>query len=94
MLEIGGESVRVEVFSMILCWSRQQFLRAYLDQKRPTLLWGHVAAFRYFEGLPWKIVYDRQSTITPFEIDVVPFDVGDEIIYPDGDAPLPDPTQA
>ena len=57
---------------MILCWSRQQFLRAYLDQKRPTLLWGHVAAFRYFEGLPWKIVYDRQSTITPFEIDGKP----------------------
>jgi len=41
---------------MILCWSRHQFLRAYLDQKRTTLLWGHVAAFRYFEGVPWKIV--------------------------------------
>jgi hypothetical protein len=57
---------------MVLCWSRHQFLRAYLDQKRTTLLWGHVAAFRYFEGVPWKIVYDRQRTITSVVIDGEP----------------------
>jgi transposase len=68
-LEIAGKSVRVELFSLILCWSRLQFLRAYLDQKRPTLLWGHAAAFRYMGGVPWRIVYDRQTTITPFDID-------------------------
>lgn len=72
VVEIGGKSVRVEVFSLVLCWSRQQFLRAYLDQKRPSLLWGHAAAFRYFEGVPWRIVYDRQRTIVAAVIDGEP----------------------
>lgn len=69
---LGGEEVTIQLFSMILCWSRYQFLRAYLNQQLPSLLYGHVAAFRHFEGIPWKIVYDRQSTITPFEIDGKP----------------------
>ncbi|MBI4601211.1 MAG: IS21 family transposase [Planctomycetes bacterium] len=67
-VEIGGKLLRIQLFSMILGWSRQQFLRAYLDQRLPTLLWGHVAAFKSFEGVPWRIVYDRQATITPLEI--------------------------
>ena len=52
----GSVEVIIQLFSIILCWSRYQFLRAYLNQKLPSLLYGHVAAFRYFEGIPWKIV--------------------------------------
>jgi transposase len=66
---IGGVKTVIQLFSMILCWSRYLFLRAYLNQQLHTLLYGHVAAFHYFGGVPWKIVYDRQRTITPFEID-------------------------
>ncbi len=68
-VKIAGKLTKVQVFSLILCWSRQQFLRAYFDQQRSTLLHGHVAAFRYFEGVPWRIVYDWQKTIASFEID-------------------------
>jgi len=66
-VELGGKLVTIQVFSLILAWSRQQFLRAYLDNSQPTLLWGHAAAFRFFEGVPWRIVYDRQKAITPFD---------------------------
>ena len=65
---IDGKPVAVELFSMILCWSRFQFFRAYLDQKFNSLIWGHVAAFHHFQGVPWKCVYDNQKTITPFWI--------------------------
>ncbi len=69
---IGGKLVKVQVFSLILAWSRHQFLRAYFDQKRQTLLHGHVVAFHHFEGVPWRIVYDRQKTISPLEVDGKP----------------------
>ena len=71
-VKIAGTPTKVQVFSLILCWSRQQFLRAYLDQQLPTLLHGHASAFRYFEGVPWNIYYDRQKTISPLEVDGKP----------------------
>lgn len=71
-LRLGRKTTTVEIFSLVLCWSRYQFLRAYLNDRQPTLLWGHAAAFSYFEGVPWRIVYDRQRTITPFDIDGEP----------------------
>ncbi|MGH9360946.1 MAG: IS21 family transposase [Thermoanaerobaculia bacterium] len=71
-VKLSGKLVTVQVFSLILCWSRQQFLRAYLDQRLPTLLWGHVSAFHQLEGVPWRIVYDRQRTIASIFIDGKP----------------------
>jgi transposase len=65
---IAGAEVLIQLFSMILAWSRYQFLRAYRDQRQGTLLRAHVAAFHFFQGVPWRIVYDRQRTITPCEI--------------------------
>lgn len=65
---IGGKPQRFQLFSLILAWSRHQYLRAFRDQRLPALLWGHVHAFRYFQGIPWRIVYDNQTTITPFRI--------------------------
>lgn len=71
-VKIGAKMVIIQLFSLILAWSRYQFFRAYLNQKLPALLYGHVAAFHYFEGVPWKIVYDQQRTITPYAIDGEP----------------------
>ncbi len=65
---IAGKETLIQVFSLILCWSRYQFFQAFLCQKQASLLHGHVAAFKYFEGVPWRVVYDRQATITPCEI--------------------------
>lgn len=71
-VEIDSKVQVIQVFSLILCWSRFQFLKAFTDQRRETLLYAHVEAFKYFSGCPWKIVYDRQSTITPFDVGGVP----------------------
>jgi transposase len=68
-VKIAGKLQKVQIFSLILAWSRQQFLRAFVDQRLPSLLWGHVAAFHAFAGVPWRIVYDRQKTIAPMFIE-------------------------
>lgn len=68
-VRIAGKLVVIQLFSLILAWSRFQFMRGFLDQKLTSLLYGHVEAFHYFQGIPWSIVYDRQRTITPFDID-------------------------
>lgn len=68
-VKLAGKLVQVQLFSLILAWSRMQFLRAFSNQRLPTLLWGHVAAFHAFQGVPWRIVYDRQKAIAPIFIE-------------------------
>ncbi len=43
-------------------------VRPALVEQFSSLLYGHVAAFRHFEGVPWTIVYDRQAAVTPYSI--------------------------
>jgi transposase len=67
-VEIDGKWTKIQLFSLVLCWSRMQFFSAFYDQRLPSLLRGLVAAFKYFGGVSWRIVFDRQRTISPFEI--------------------------
>lgn len=65
---IAGKETVIQLFSLILCWSRYQFFQGFLSQKQASLLHGHVAAFKYFQGVPWRVVYDWQATIAPCQI--------------------------
>ena len=65
---IGGVRKKIHLFSLVLAWSRYQFLMAFWDERLDSLLYGHVAAFKYFAGVPWKVLYDRQACITPGEV--------------------------
>jgi len=47
-----------------LSWSRQVFLRFYLNQQTANFLRGHVAAFEYFQGLPKVLLYDNLKSAT------------------------------
>ena len=49
---IAGVETLVHGFSMVVCWSRMQFLAFYRDERLPTLLHAHVEAFRFFDGFP------------------------------------------
>jgi len=55
--------VKAHVFSIILSYSRYQYLEVFLDEKQDTLFQGHLEAFRYFEGVPAQILYDNQSPV-------------------------------
>ena len=46
-------------FVMVLSWSRQIFLRFYLNQRMESFLRGHVAAFGTWGALPRVLLYDN-----------------------------------
>ncbi len=46
-------------FVMVLSWSRQIFLRFYLNQRLASFLCGHVDAFDAFAGVPKVLLYDN-----------------------------------
>ena len=54
---------RVQVFTMISCYSRRLYAELAEDQTLPTLLACHEHAFDWFEGLPGEILYDNPKTI-------------------------------
>jgi transposase len=58
-LEIGRARRPLMAFVMVLSYSRQVFLRFYLNQRMENFLRGHVAAFNAFSGLPRVILYDN-----------------------------------
>ena len=61
---IGGVETLVHAFSMVVCWSRMQYLAFYRDERLPTLLHAHVEAFRFFDGFPKNLYYDNCTTVT------------------------------
>ena len=46
-------------FVMVLSWSRQIFVRFYLNARMDAFLHGHVAAFEAWGGLPRVLLYDN-----------------------------------
>jgi len=61
---IASKEVRVHCFSMILANSRYLFIQFHRNEKLPTLLSAHVAAFDFFGGVTRRIVYDNMTTVT------------------------------
>lgn len=58
-LQIGRAKRPLMAFVMVLSWSRQIFLRFYLNAQMENFLRGHVAAFKAWNGLPKVLLYDN-----------------------------------
>ncbi len=58
-VQIGRAKRPLMAFVMVLSWSRQIFLRFYLNQRMESFLRGHVAAFEAWGGLPRVLLYDN-----------------------------------
>jgi transposase len=58
-VHIGRAKRPLMAFVMVLSWSRQIFLRFYLNQRMESFLRGHVAAFEAFGGVPKVLLYDN-----------------------------------
>lgn len=73
-IEIGKARRPLMAFVMVLSWSRQIFLRFYLNQKMENFLRGHVAAFDAWQGLTRVILYDNlKSAVLERQGDAVRF---------------------
>jgi transposase len=58
-VQIGRAKRPLMAFVMVLSFSRQIFLRFYLNQRMDNFLRGHVAAFSAFQGVPHVALYDN-----------------------------------
>ena len=58
-LEIGRAKRPLMAFVIVLSWSRQIFLRFFLDARMENFLRGHAAAFAAWGGVPRVLLYDN-----------------------------------
>lgn len=63
-LMIAGREVAAHCFSLIVAWCRRMWIGFFRNERLPTLLWAHVEAFRYHDGLTRRIVYDNQTAVS------------------------------
>ncbi|MGP9792152.1 IS21 family transposase [Roseinatronobacter sp. NSM] len=59
---IGGERIKLQVAHIKLSHSRAFLVRAYLLQTHEMLFDAHWHAFRVFEGIPGRGIYDNMKT--------------------------------
>jgi transposase len=62
-VKIDSMSTKIHLFSMILSYSRFQYMEIFDDEKQDTLFQGHIEAFEAFEGVPSVILYDNQAPV-------------------------------
>lgn len=62
-LRIGRAERPLSCFVMVLSWSRATYARFTLDQTLDSFLRCHVAAFRYFGGVPRAVLYDNLKSV-------------------------------
>jgi transposase len=73
-IQIGQAKRPLMAFVMVLSWSRQIFLRFYLNQQMENFLRGHVAAFEAWQGLTKVILYDNlKSAVLERQGDAIRF---------------------
>jgi transposase len=73
-LQVGHAKRPLMGFVMVLSWSRQIFLRFYLNAQMENFLRGHVAAFETWQGLSTVILYDNlKSAVLERQGDAIRF---------------------
>jgi transposase len=73
-VQIGRARRPLMAFVMVLSWSRQIFLRFYLNQRMESFLRGHVDAFTAWAGLSRVVLYDNlKSAVLERDGDAIRF---------------------
>ena len=73
-LQIGRARRPLMAFVMVLSWSRQIYLRFFLDARMDSFLAGHAGAFAAWSGLPRIIKYDNlRSAVLERQGDAIRF---------------------
>jgi len=60
---IGGAQRKLSAFVMVMSYSRKMYVEMTVSQCLEDFLGGHVRAFRYFGGVPKKLVYDNLKSV-------------------------------
>ncbi|MBU4343134.1 MAG: IS21 family transposase [Candidatus Omnitrophica bacterium] len=62
-IKIGEYTRKLSCFVMVLSYSRLMYLEFTLSQRLETFIQCHINAFRFFKGIPKKILYDNLKTV-------------------------------
>lgn len=58
-----GEIFTVNIFLMLLGYSREKYIELTLDRNQDTLFNVMARGFKYFEGVPKEIIFDNMKTV-------------------------------
>lgn len=58
-----GEEFKINIFLMVLGYSRLKFLMITSDRSQPTLFNCMTKAFQFFGGIPHEILFDNMKTV-------------------------------
>ena len=60
---MGDRKATVHIFCARLCFSAMPFVIAFPYERLEALLEGHIEAFKFFNGVPQRAIYDNMRTI-------------------------------
>jgi len=63
MISKYGEVFKVNIFLMVLGYSRMKYLRLTTNRNQDTLFLCMIEAFKYFRGIPQEILFDNMKTV-------------------------------
>lgn len=63
MINKNGEPFKVNIFLMVLGYSRMKYLQLTTDRNQKTLFRCMISAFNYFGGIPQEILFDNMKTV-------------------------------
>lgn len=63
MISKYGEVFKVNIFLMVLGYSRMKYLCLTTNRNQDTLFLCMIEAFKYFEGIPHEILFDNMKTV-------------------------------
>lgn len=58
-----GETITINIFLMLLGYSRKKYIELTLDRNQDTLFKAMVNGFKYFKGVPKEIIFDNMKTV-------------------------------
>lgn len=63
MISKNGEVFKVNIFLMVLGYSKIKYLKLTMDRNQKTLFNCMISAFDYFGGIPKEVLFDNMKTV-------------------------------
>jgi transposase len=63
VIRVGGAVRKLSAFVMVMSYSRMMYVELTMSQCLEDFLGAHVRAFKYFGGIPGKLLYDNLKSV-------------------------------
>lgn len=66
LISKSGEAFTINIFLIILGYSRMKYFCLTLDRSQDTLIESMIESFKYFNGVPKEILFDNMRTVVDY----------------------------